>query len=403
MEPITQKLYRVFIKRESKYYHFFKYYFNNKIQLKKYNTNRVIMLRLDLMGDCTMFTSSALALRDMYKDRPFTVVCLSACKTIFERLNIFDEIITVDFKPEAIDFNLLEKVIKIIREKEYDILLQPQLSKFPLADILAVATKCNKRFSINTKADNSSEKWIKLANRIYDKLIDYTKDKVVSEFQYYGEFIRGLGNSGYKTCRPFLPYKKQNFINEKYYILYPCGSVNWKWWPANKYALVADYVYKQTGYKGIILGVEKEKVVASKIINYSKCKLDGLLDFTGKTTVNDVIDLIGNAEFVISNDTSGVHIACATNTPSIALIGGGHYGRFLPYGLEDVRPDDNLPYVAHSNMDCFNCDWHWHIINKKNPECLNNILHGELIPCISKIDENDVIMYINKILSKKLQ
>ncbi|MDY2636421.1 MAG: glycosyltransferase family 9 protein [Phascolarctobacterium sp.] len=400
MEPITQKAYRVLVKKQSKYYYFFKYYLLNKVRINKYNAKRVIMFRLDLMGDCTMFTSSAIAIRNMYKDRPMTIVCLSACKAVFERLNIFDEIITVDFRPEAINFSSLEKVICKIREKEYDLLLQPQLSKFPLADILAIATKCNTRISIDTKPDNSSCKWIKIANRIYDILIDYTKDKVVSEFQYYGEFIRGLGFTDYRTSRPFLPYNGQNFLKEKYYVLYPCGSVNWKWWPAENYAMVADYIYNKTGYKGVILGVESEKQVALKIINSSVCKTAGLLDFSGKTTVNDVVDLIGNAEFVISNDTSGVHIASATNTPSIALIGGGHFGRFLPYGLENVKPSDNLPFVAYEKMECFNCDWHWHIINKRNRNCLDNILQGNVIPCIANIGVEKVKCLVDKILQK---
>jgi len=394
MESLLERVYRILIKKQSKYYYFVKYYIFNKFEFRSYKTNGVILFRLDLMGDCTMFTSSALAIRNMYKNVPMTVVCLKSCKHI-------DEIITVDFRPEAIDYDSLEKVIKKIRKKEYDVLLQPQLSKFPLADILAIATKCNKRISIDTKPDNSTEKWINFANRIYDKLISYTKNSVVSEFQYYGEFIRGLGYRDFKTSKPVLSYNNQNFITDKYYIIYPCGSVSWKWWPAERYAEVIDYIYKKTGYIGVVLGVDTEKEIALEIIKCSAYGGDNIINLMGKTTVNDVIDLIGNARFVISNDTSGVHIACATNTPSIAIIGGGHYGRFLPYGLEKVNPEDNLPHVAYSEMECFNCDWHWDIINFKNPDCLNNILKGKVIPCIEKIKVSEVVRLVDLILEKE--
>ena len=401
MESISHKLYRVIIKRDCKYYWFLKYYLKNTLGKKRRNTNKIIMLRLDLMGDCTMFTSSAMAIRDFYKDRPMTIVCLSSCKYIFERLGIFDEIICVDFRPEAIDFKKLSTVIEKLRQSEYDILLQPQVSKMPIADIISAAIKCNTRITMETKPDNSSPKWIKLVNKLYDMEIPYPKGKYISEFDYYGAFVRGIGVKDYRTTKPFLPYNPTKLITGNYYVIYPGGSVSWKYWPAERYAKVADYIYKKTGYIGVILGVSSEHYLAENIKhNLDLRTLGNVLDLTGKTTVDDVIDIIGNAKLVLSNDTSGVHIACATNTPAIGIIGGGHYKRFLPYHIESILNTDNLPIAVFAKNDCFNCDWHFYNIINVNRECLSNIMNGKLCSCIENITAMQVIREVEEVICR---
>ena len=44
------------------------------------------MLRLDMIGDCTMFTSTAAAIRKFYKDSKMTILCLSTTKFVFESI-----------------------------------------------------------------------------------------------------------------------------------------------------------------------------------------------------------------------------------------------------------------------------------------------------------------------------
>jgi len=361
--------------------YFWKYAIGAKLRTRKYKSCKVIMLRLDFIGDCTMFTSAAIAIRQAYQDREVTLVCLSITRPIFERLGIFDKIITVNFKPHIIDFDTLEKLITEIRCDEYDILLQPQISKYPLVDILAAAIKCNKRISIRPKADNSSTKWIKMTNFLWDKFFPYTPG-IVSEFVYYGDFVRGI-IPDYKTTMPKLPHVSQNFISDDYYVLFPGGSSSQRLWPPERFAQIADYIYKKNGLLGVILGVESEQWVSDRL----KANLHdaNIIDLTGKTTLTDVIDIIGNAEFVVTNDTSGVHIAAATGTPSVANAGGWYFNRFLPYHIEDLRLGDCLPLVTNTKMHCYYCGGNRSVIKRKNPECFRRFKNDELRECIFNI------------------
>lgn len=356
------------------------------------------MLRLDLIGDCTMFTSAAQAIRERYKDCEMTMVCLSTTRPVFERLGIFDQIICMDFKPHDVNYAKLKELLAKLRKEKYDLLLQPQASKLPVADVLAAAIKCNRRIAIETKPGNSSTSWVQMVNFLYDTFIPYPRG-IVSEFDYYGAFVRGLGMPDYKTTCPHLPYGKQHFVEGNYYVLYPGGSFSQKFWAADRFAKLADHIYARTGLVGVILGVASEQWVSDRVVEaLSPLTAMSMIDLTGRTTISDVIDIIGNAKLVVSNDTSGVHIACATQTPSVADAGGWHFNRFLPYHIEDVKEDDRLPLVAYTEMPCYYCDWDWKIIGQRNDVCLERMKRGETSECIHRITYEQMQDLVDKII-----
>jgi ADP-heptose:LPS heptosyltransferase len=359
------------------------------------------MFRFDLIGDCAMFTSAALAIRKYYNNRKMTLVCLAVSRSIFERLGVFDKIISLPFKPEAINFDALDKIIADLRKEKYDLLLQPQLSKYALVDILAAAVKCNKRISIEpiTPHGNSSPAWIKMTSFLWDKFFPYTRG-TVSEFTYYADFVRGF-IPGYKSEMPMLPICQQRFISGDYYVLYPGGSLRQKFWPADRFAKVAEYIYEQTGLTGVILGIADEQWVSDDLKrNLNAVTSLQIIDLTGKTSVFDLIDLIGHAKLVVTNDTSGVHIAAATDTPSAANVGGWHFKRFLPYCIENVKPGQCLPHVAYTEMPCYYCTWDWSVVAKRNPECLERLKAGLPSSCIPAVTTEQMIELVDKIIEE---
>lgn len=383
-------------------HYFWKYAVGAKLHFWNYHSKKVILFRLDLIGDCTMFTSSARAIRDFYRDSHMTVVCLEVSRPVFERLGIFNRIITLPFKPEAVKWELIRDIISEIREDTYNILLQPQFSKFPIADVLAAATRCNKRFSIAPPPEhgNSNPAWIKMTRFLYNRMIPSPEGNV-SEFDYYGAFVRGICNADYRTEMPTLPCRGQTFIQGNYYVLYPGGSLKQKLWPADRFAKIADYVYQRTGFIGVILGAGSEQWISDKLKGQLSFLTSlAMIDLTGKTSMSDVIDIIGNAQFVVSNDTSGVHIAAATNTPSVATVGGWLFGRFLPYHIENVKPGAQLPLVAHADMPCFGCKWAYEAVREKNSDCLRSWECDIPCMCIDQITVEQVKGLVDQILNQ---
>jgi ADP-heptose:LPS heptosyltransferase len=97
-------------------------------------------------------------------------------------------------------------------------------------------------------------------------------------------------------------------------------------------------------------------------------------DVVCRTTLPQLLEVIRNAELLITNDSAPVHLAAAASTPSICILGGGHFGRFLPYATEN-EPTSPTPVIATYEMDCYNCRWH----------CKFDIADGQATPCIANI------------------
>jgi len=76
-------------------------------------------------------------------------------------------------------------------------------------------------------------------------------------------------------------------------------------------------------------------------------------------------------------ETGLAHIACAVGTPNVILLGGGHFGRFMPYS--GLRP------LLHFHLIAFGCDWK---CKYKNPYCVNQINHSLLTQAIKDAVNN---------------
>ena len=61
------------------------------------------------------------------------------------------------------------------------------------------------------------------------------------------------------------------------------------------------------------------------------------------------LQLLGQTDLLICNESFWVHLACALGVPTVAIWGGGHWGRFIPRQGQTT--------VLHSPMLCQNCNW----------------------------------------------
>ena len=87
---------------------------------------------------------------------------------------------------------------------------------------------------------------------------------------------------------------------------------------------VEDYIWEKI--------IEKEKQLPIIAIGLKKKEFKNkIINLTSKTTIQEAINLVANAKKVFSNETSFSHLAYFLNVPSIVFLGGGHFGRFLPW------------------------------------------------------------------------
>ena len=142
---------------------------------------------------------------------------------------------------------------------------------------------------------------------------------------------------------------------------------------------------KYRDWQPVLCGSDREKELCDRIIQKSGEK--NSLNYAGKTSLIELVELIRGAQILLSNETSAVHIAPLVNTKSICIVGGGHYGRFLPY---PNQLQAKKPVVAVEELSCFGCNW----------KCTINHLSDKCRPCVENIKVEHVLELI---LGKKIE
>lgn len=76
-----------------------------------------------------------------------------------------------------------------------------------------------------------------------------------------------------------------------------------------------------------------------------------LEDHTGATSLRELAAALLQVDVLLSQETGALHLATALGVPTVGLLGGGHHGRFYPWG------DPARNRVADHPMHCYHCNW----------------------------------------------
>lgn len=109
-------------------------------------------------------------------------------------------------------------------------------------------------------------------------------------------------------------------VNRNKKILGLCPGAEYgpaKRWPASTYAQVAKH-YLAQDWQVWLFGSEKDRPVTEVIntITDQQCQ-----DFSGKTALSEVLDLMSVVDRVVTNDSGLMHVAAALNKPLVAIYG----------------------------------------------------------------------------------
>jgi len=116
-----------------------------------------------------------------------------------------------------------------------------------------------------------------------------------------------------------------------------------KQWPANYFAEVARSKLT-AGWQVWIFGSKKDQIIANKIQQLTD---NVCIDFTGKTSLQQVIDLMPLANAVVSNDTGLMHIAAGLHRPLVVIYGSSS-PQFTP-------PLTRNAQIVSLNLSCSPC------------------------------------------------
>ena len=152
------------------------------------------------------------------------------------------------------------------------------------------------------------------------------------------QFLEAIGIEQKNYCwdLPLAPEDNQfarDIINSRPTVLInPCSSArknNWRNWPQERYAKIADYLTQKKIQVLITGGPETGEVnFCQEIVEKSN---PSVVNLAGSTSLGSLLALIKYSKFIIAPDTGPAHMATIVDTPVIGLFASSNPERTGPY------------------------------------------------------------------------
>lgn len=323
---------------------------------RRRSLTRALVIRTDAIGDFLLWLPFARALlQRMHEDGlTVTLVANSVWGDLVRHDLPVDEMIVLDRRRFIVDIAYRMRMLRSVRKAGYAIAYHPTFSReFLVGDSLVRATGAPMRVGHAGDLANIGKVAKRVSDGFYTRLVMAGPGNT-HEIIRNREFLQGLGIAPPDDLRASECGHAVNPTGElgEYFVVAPGASWATKRWPLARFAVVVDWIARKYGWKAIIVGTAAERPLAATLAE--ACEVT-VRDLCGSTSLSELSAIIATARLVISNDSSHVHFAFSSGTPAVCIVGGGHFGRFLPY--PDVRDGKPVPVAVYSRMDCFGCQW----------------------------------------------
>jgi ADP-heptose:LPS heptosyltransferase len=350
----------------------------------------ICVVKLDLIGDFFVWYSSlSEPLRNILKKNGL-IICNENLSDYIRQNDIALHVIGVDIKSFLKNFRYRFKLLKNFSKISPSVTINARPSRQILIDDVVIFS-INRGKKIGAVGLDVSQSSIEgyLGSLTYTDRVTMPYDK--SEFHNYGLlndfFLQSNPNTQDEIQQKTLKKRNKCFLNKNEYIVISTFT-SWspRAWPEDEWILLIESLLVNYQSKIILVGASNENL-GLKMTNYVQGN-PRILNLIGKQKISNLVGLIENASLVIANETSLVHIAAFCNVPSICLLGGGHFKRFLPYS--DSIPELLEPVSIYSYKNCFGCNW----------RCNHPDFDGTCVPCVKQLTVNSVIAEVNNLIKK---
>ena len=351
---------------------------------------RVLVVRLDAIGDFILWLEAAKALRALYPrgERHMTLLANRAWAELGERQRIFDRVWPVNRDSLRYGAAYRFRTLRMIRREGFDTVIQPTYSReHHLGDSVVRASGAPERVGSSGDLSNASAAERRLGDGWYTRLVPAETGPLM-ELIRNAEFIRGLGVPGFRAALPSLAVGQDlpaGFVAAGYYVLFPGAGWDRRQWPVARFAEMARRIHAATRWTGVVCGGAGDVRLAEALARDAGVPVE---TWAGRTSLAELAAIVKGARLLVGNETSAVHLAAAVSTPAVSITGGGHFGRFLPYQLE-VETDRPLPATVSRRMDCFGCNW----------RCVRDAPSDRPVPCIAGITVDDAWEAVGSIIA----
>ncbi len=323
---------------------------------------KVLIIRFSAIGDIVLTTPFLRMVKTTFPQWRLDFLVKDKYKEILEYNPHINDILTLGS-------NNFRELIKEIRKKKYDLLIDLQMSiRSWLVSILSGI------FRRKTYSNRRFKRFI---------LIHFKKNLykgIIPVPQRFLEAVKDLGvnDDGKGADFYFAPALQKKIVDmmhqdgikngKSFIVLAPGAGRETKRWPADNYSKVGRYLVKQ-GYAVVTIGDKRDKELCDQVVRNSK----EIKNYAGRLSLGQVAALLSQAELLITNDTGIMHIGTAVTKNVIAIFGPTtEVLGFFPF-RGNAR-------VIEKKLNCRPCSYHGtDTCPRKHFNCMRSISVNEII------------------------
>ena len=320
----------------------------------------ICIIRTDLIGDFILFTPALRGIRQKYAGARITIVVKKIVAPLLRSCPYVDEVIVLDenrFRRRP-DYRL-SFLLRMRRMRSSEVIYACYSRNYP-GDLAALWTAAPVRVAWDSQSSHLSAGEKRRGDRIYTQLVPGRFGPEVHETARNTALLIALGSAAPATEPEFWPdaeadteaarlLREGNLENKKFIVILSGASFGLKNWGGQNYLQLCLRLLRDiTGLHAVLCGQEGD---AFDLRTLSMEMAGRVSDLTGRTNLPTLAGIFRRSALVVGNDTGTMHIAIAMNVPTVCIVGGGHFGRFMPYG------DRERHVFLHHPLPCYHCDW----------------------------------------------
>ncbi len=310
---------------------------------------KILVIRLDRIGDMVMTTPIFRALKEKWPDAQITVLANPVNRNIVSNNPFIDHILVYDRKDIHKSMGNRLIFFRSIRERNFDLVIDPYLDyelktsfltrfigkKFRLGfEFAGRGIFYNIRYQSNAFPVSTEKK------HMADYYLDLIMYLGVEAKQRQPEIF--LNTVERKNAYKLLEKAGVN-AESKIIGIHPGGNYQSQRWSVKKFAAVSDHLITNYNAKVVIFAGQAEKQLLSEFRDYAvKTPL-----FLDDLSLREFMAVLSHCNLFLCNNSGPLHIATALNISTVSTM-----GPTIPYHW---WPRGNNHIVLREDLDCSPC------------------------------------------------
>lgn len=303
------------------------------------SVKRILLIKLRYLGDVVLSTPVLPLLRKQFPEAKMTFLVNPETAGVLQDNPYLDEVWVLPRKPwwQQLWF------IKRVRDAKFDIVID--LTDGDRSAFLSWVTGAPVRLGYNRERRWRGNFYSQVLPSAYGSMhmVEYHQQAIV---------VLGIHESIgepevyiHSETRPQNEEELGNLFakGQPLVLIHPTARYEFKSWPLERFAAVADWLSEQGVYVALI-GSQREILIGQQIMNLTKHKPVNLM---GNTGLSELIALMKQSILLIGNDGGPLHIAAAVGCPVLGLFGPTDPGVWGPRGSKAK--------VIYKGLNCEEC------------------------------------------------